>query len=357
MHMINSYYKYVRPFRKVAVIAGVFFAIYLAFTYLFPLLAPFITAGILTMINEPLISLMKKRFKLSRKVAAGISLLITIIVLGLVATFIIIKIYHELLILQGNVSTYVNSVSAQINAYFDNIKNYYNTLPYGIPEAVNENLKSLAPRIKDIISQIASYIISTITSIPKMSVFIIVTLLSTYFISSDREEIGKFLYRQMPENWSKNFSNIKADTLSALTGYIKAQIILIFLTFLEVSVGLFIIGSNYALVMGLLIALSDLIPILGTSIIMVPWIAWNALTGNMDFAIGLSIVYVLGVIMRQVLEPKIVGDQLGMHPLVTLVAMYIGLSLFGLMGMFVALITVVILRNLQNSGVVRIWNE
>jgi predicted PurR-regulated permease PerM len=120
---------------------------------------------------------------------------------------------------------------------------------------------------------------------------------------------------------------------------------------------LFVIGSNYALVIGLTVALSDMIPILGTSIIMVPWIAWSAFTGNIDFSIGLAVVYVLSVILRQVLEPKIVGDQLGMHPLVTLFAMYIGLSLFGLTGALVALITVIILKSLQNSGIVRIWNE
>lgn len=355
--MISTFTKYLRPFQRIGIILGVFFLLYLLFVYLFPLLSPFITAAVIAIINEPLTTQLEKRFRISRKLASGLSLLLTISVLGFAAIFVIIKLYHELVILQGNISSYIDSISLEITDYFNQIKTYYSNLPYGIPDAINSNLKSLIPQIQTLVESTASYIVRTITSIPKMSVFIIITLLSTYFISSDRKEIAAFLYRQMPKNWTKNFTNIKSDTLGALSGYIKAQIILLFLTFLEVSVGLFVIGSNYALVVGLLVALSDLIPILGTSIIMVPWIAWSAFTGNMNFAIGLAIVYVLSVILRQVLEPKIVGDQLGMHPLVTLSAMYIGLSLFGIVGALVALITVIILKSLQTSGIVQIWNE
>lgn len=355
--MLKKLAHYFSPFQKLAIILGIFILIYWIFIYLFPILSPFITAAVIAMINEPLTSLLEKRFRLSRKLASGLSLLFTISVLGFIAVFVIIKLYHELIILQGNVSSYINSISLEITDYFEQIKTYYSKLPYGIPDTINSNLKSLIPQIQTIVESAASYIILTITSIPKMSVFIIITLLSTYFISSDKNEITSFLYKQLPENWTENFSNIKSDTLSALTGYIKAQFILIFLTFLEISVGLFIVGSNYALVIGLIVALTDLIPILGTSIIMVPWIAWNAFTGNISFAISLAIVYVISVILRQVLEPKIVGDQLGMHPLVTLFAMYIGLSLLGLTGALDALITVIILRSLQSSGIVQIWNE
>lgn len=355
--MQSTFVKYLKPFQKAVVIAGIFCVIYLCINYLFPLLAPFITAAVISVINEPVIQLIEKRFKLTRKTAAAVSLLLTISVISLLATFIVLKIYHELVILQGNVSSYINNFSVEITQYLNNIKTFYNNLPYGIPDAVNSNLSRLAPQVQKLVDSTAEGIILTVTSIPKMSLFIIVTLLATYFISSDRNEIRSFLYKQMPVNWPRSLYNIKSDTISALLGYAKAQLILMFITFLEVSVGLFIIGSNYALVMGMLVAISDLVPILGTGIIMVPWIAWNAFTGNFNFMIGLAIVYVIGVIMRQILEPKIVGDQLGMHPLVTLVAMYFGLSLFGIIGMFVAIVTVVLLRNLQNSGIIRIWNE
>ncbi|MDF2523683.1 MAG: sporulation integral rane protein YtvI, partial [Clostridiales bacterium] len=183
--MSRAFAKYLGPFQKIGIILGVYTLIYLSFIYLFPLLSPFITAAIIALINEPLTSLLQKRFRMSRKVASGLSLLFTISIIGLAAVFIIIKLYHELIILQGNVSNYIDSISFEINDYFNQIQTYYSNLPYGIPAAISTNLQKLIPQIQTIVESAASYLIITITSIPKMSVFIIITLISTYFISSD----------------------------------------------------------------------------------------------------------------------------------------------------------------------------
>jgi sporulation integral membrane protein YtvI len=166
-----------------------------------------------------------------------------------------------------------------------------------------------------------------------------------------------FIYRQLPDSWSKNLAGVKTDTFSALLGYFRALLILIGFTFIEVTLGLFILGVDYALLLGLIVAISDAIPIVGTGLVMVPWIAWNFISGNTQLGLGLLIIYILGIIMRQVMEPKIVGDQIGLHPLVTLASMYIGLEVFGVLGMIIGPVSIIILKNLQNSGVLRIWKE
>ena len=230
-------------------------------------------------------------------------------------------------------------------------------MPTNVILTIDGSIQNLSSNLEGIITYIVSYIIDTITSIPKLAVFIIATLLSTYFISSDRSLILSFLRKQLPDTWAKNFYGIKAGTVNALLGYFKAILILMMITFIETTLGLLIIRSDYILVMGVIVALADAVPVIGTGIVMVPWITWNLLNGNIDFAIPLSIIFILGVITRQLLEPKIIGHHIGLHPLITLVSMYIGLSLFGFLGLFIGPISIIIVKNLQHSGQIQIWKE
>lgn len=342
---------------KILFLAGFFIFIYLLITYLLSFFAPFVIAIIIALVNEPVITFLEKRTRMPRKIASIISLIVTLSVLGVALTFGIIKIYNELLVLQNNISNYIDTVSVQITVYINKITAYYHNLPPDVITTIDANIKSLAPKLEGIITSIAKYLISTITSIPKMTVFLIVTLLSTYFISSDRREIRSFVYKQLPETWTRNFPGIKSDTFTALFGYVKALFILVGFTFAEVSTGLLILHVDFALLLGLIVAISDIIPILGTGLIMVPWIAWNFIVGDTQMALGLTIIYILGIIIRQVMEPKIVGNQIGLHPLVTLIAMYIGLEMFGVIGMVIGPVSIIILKNLQRSGVFKIWDE
>ncbi|MCX7748917.1 MAG: sporulation integral membrane protein YtvI [Clostridia bacterium] len=355
--MLKNYEKYYNALFKVIVLAAVLAAIYFAFTYLIPFFAPFVIGLIIAAINEPLIHLLEKRLKIPRRAASVVSLLFSILVLGFLVAIGILKIYNELVYLKENLSSHANTTSTQLTDYINKISSYYKNLPADLTNTINENLKSLAPKLQEIITSLVTYLINTISSIPKLTVFTIVTLLSAYFISSDISKIKEFLAKQVPTAFSKSFSGIKTDTFTALLGYFKALLILMGLTFVEVSTGLFIIGADYALLMGLIVGLSDAIPILGTGVVMVPWIAWNLIVGDIRMALGLGIIYVLGVIIRQILEPKIVGDQIGLHPLVTLIAMYVGLEIFGIIGMFIGPVSIIIIKNLQSSGLIKIWNE
>ncbi|MCX8129636.1 MAG: sporulation integral membrane protein YtvI [Clostridia bacterium] len=352
-----NYEKYYRTAVNLILIIVVFLLIYIVTKYLLPFFAPFVIAILIALINEPVIRILIKRARLPRNIAAILSLLFTISILGFLITLGIIKIYNELVVLQENLSGYIDNTSSELNHLMDRVANYYENLPESVSKAVNENLTSLAPKLEGVIKSLVTYLINTITSIPKVAVFIIVTLLASYFISSDRNKISNFFSRQFPDNWSRNFSGIKSDTFTAVFAYFKALLILMSITFIEVSLGLFIIKADYVLLMGLIVALSDAIPVLGTGIVMVPWITWNLITGNTQMALGLTVIYLAGVIVRQVLEPKIVGDQIGLHPLITLIAMYIGLNVFGVLGLFIGPVSVIIVKNLQTSGLLRLWKD
>ncbi len=355
--VLQGYDKYIKFIIKLLAVVAIFLAIYFSIRYLFPFVAPFLVAILIALINEPLIRLLENKLRFPRHLAAITSLLITVGIIGFIVVIVIVNMINELIVLQNNISHSISNSSDQIQQYFDKLANIYDTLPKTVVDAINEGVKSLAPKLEDIVTSIVNYVIGTVKSIPNILIFIIVTLLATYFISSDRREIRQFVYKQLPDSWSKKFPGIKENTFHALFGYFKAMLILMFFTFVEVSVGLMILGVNYAILIGLVVAICEVIPVLGTGIIMVPWIAWNLITGDTKLALGIAIIYIVGVIIRQVLEPKIVSSQIGLHPLVTLIAMYVGFSLFGVLGAIIGPMSVIILKNLQVSGAIRLWKE
>ncbi len=348
--------KYQGSIKKFLLIITIFAVIYLSITYLLPFLAPFVIAVIVSYIDEPVIRLLEK-IKIPRRIAAVISLLLTVSVLAFAIIAGVLKLYNELTGLQNNINSYSNDISEEINRLISKVTNLYNALPAKVTDTIATNLSTLSAKITSLISGIIQYTISTVSSIPRLTVFIIVTILGTYFISSDRKIISSFFYRQLPDSWRKRMSGIKKDTIKALIGYFRAILILMGFTFIEVSIGLFILNVKYAFLIALIVALSDAIPIVGTGVVMLPWILWNVFTGNMPLAFGLAIIYVLGILIRQIMEPKIVGSQIGLHPLVTLLAMYIGLQFFGILGMFIGPISIIIVKNLQDAGALRIWND
>ncbi|EPR09552.1 sporulation integral membrane protein YtvI [Ruminiclostridium papyrosolvens] len=348
--------KYQSTIKKILLILLIFAVIYLSISYFLPFFAPFVIALIVSYINEPVIKLLQK-FKISRKAAAAISLLFTMSVLGLGLTIGIIKIYNELIVLQDNLSAYSSDISVKINGLIDKATIFYNGLPDQVTSTITKNLTSFSEQIGIMITSVIQYAINTVSSIPRLTVFVIVTILGTYFISSDKKNISSFFYRQLPFSWRKNIASLKKDTFKALLGYFKAILILMGFTFIEVSVGLFILNVKYAFLIALVVGLSDAIPIMGTGVVMVPWILWTVISGDMPLALGLGIIYVLGILIRQIMEPKIVGSQIGLHPLVTLLAMYIGLKFFGIIGMFVGPISIIVVKKLQDSGAMRLWND
>ncbi len=355
--MQKKYDKLFKFVIKILVVVGVIFAVYFLIKYFIPFFAPFVVAFIIAMINEPITRLFEK-LKVPRKLASVISLFITICVLAVLVAIGIIALYNELISLQANVTSYSDTLTDWANQ----LTTYYKHLPKDISNAVKDGIVSFIPQAKSIAAGTVSYLIHTIKSVPSIAIFVIMTLLATYFISSDMKEIKAFLRKQIPAEWSERFEGLKADTFKALIGYFKALLMLMCFTFIEVLIGLsimriFVTNVDYIVVMALLVALSDAIPVLGTGIVMVPWISWHLITGNIPMAIGLLIIYVCGVVVRQTLEPKIVGDQIGLHPLATLIAIFLGLEIFGVLGFFLGPITFIVLKSIQKSGIIKIWNE
>ena len=141
----------------------------------------------------------------------------------------------------------------------------------------------------------------------------------------------------------------------------KAYVLIMFVTFIEVSVGLTVLkilklySSSYIMVIAAGTAVVDILPIFGTGTVMIPWAAYSLITGDFGFGIGLIVIYIVISVVRQIIEPKLVAGQLGLSPIVTIIALYLGLKVFGVLGMFVTPILVIMLKLLNDEGIIHLW--
>ena len=189
-----------------------------------------------------------------------------------------------------------------------------------------------------------------ITLIPFIFIYIIITILSTYFICVDKFYILDQLEHHVPRMWVKKFGNHVKEISLILGNYIKAEMILVIISFLIVLIGLYLgkifeIRIDYPLLCALGIAFVDALPILGSGTVMLPWAGISALDGNTSLAFILIGLYILIVIMRQILEPKLVSTKIGTHPIFTLIAMYTGFRISGVIGLFLGPIVLIIFKN------------
>jgi sporulation integral membrane protein YtvI len=268
---------------------------------------------------------------------------------------IIDRIIFEIKDLARQLPEFFETFSVQINTILDQgISTYFN-LPVDLSRFIDTAIDSLASNISSIIMPITNATTRFAYSLPSILIFIIVLFISTYFISSDREKILSFIKTQIPEGWHYRVIGIKDDLLLALLGYVKAQLILMSITFIEISTGLLIIGVNYAILFGLLISLIDALPILGVGSILIPWALISMIVGNYYMAVSLLILYGIALLVRQMLEPRVLGAQIGLYPLVTLMGMYAGLKIFGIPGMIFGPIIILVIKNLNKAGIIKLW--
>lgn len=235
-----------------------------------------------------------------------------------------------------------------------------------ISEEVTNMLKNSVTNFLDQasvwITNFLTSMLSIVSSLTNIGVYTVVTILASYFICVDRIYILDQIEHHFPKDWVKKLTkNIKKIT-KLLGGYLKAEVILIGINFVLVLIGLcgfHIFGLNveYPLLMALFIAFSDALPILGSGTVMLPWAVICGMHGDINLAMALVVLYIIITVVRQFLEPKVVSNQIGIHPIFTLIAMYTGYKAIGIFGMLIGPIVIIILKSifetLIDKGIVK----
>ena len=334
--------------------------VYIAIKYALGWFFPFVIGFAIAFMLKPLINLITKKLKINRKVVAGITVLIFYATIGALFTLILVKVFialKEVFIKLPDL--YINSIEPLILQLANNTENLLVTLDPTLVQTITDMVSSLAKSLGSIVSSVSSgvvgFVSSTVTMVPSFFIILLITIISSFFFAMDYVNITGFITRQFSPKASSIFFDVKDYIVGTLFKFVKAYSIIISITFIELSIGLSILRVENAITIALLIACVDILPVLGTGGIVIPWIFIELFKGNVPLAIGLTITYVVITVIRNIIEPKIVGQQVGLHPLIMLVCIFIGVKLFGFLGLFVLPIMVIILKNLNDSGKIKIF--
>jgi sporulation integral membrane protein YtvI len=308
-------------------------------------LAPFIIAFILSSLMEPSIRLLVSKLKLPRTIASILSLVFLLIVLGFFATFLVGKIVYEVKGLVDNYPQLISEVYRNIIDKTSKGSDFYISLPVELTQHIGSLMENTIKTLSNLINPVFKGVMFTAASLPSAFIFLLITLLSTFFMASGRRELAEIIKSKIPHNWYDKLLIIRDDVFKSLFKLIKAYMLIMSITFTELLIGFSILGIKYALVLAFITCIIDILPVLGSGTVLVPWTIYCFATGNTKLAIGLGILYVVILIIRQIIEPKIIGHQIGVHPLITLMAIYIGLKVFGAAGLMLGPIIMMIVKN------------
>ena len=320
-----------------------------AVKYILPILLPFIIAVVFWLFMEPVIKGLQK-VKMSRGMATLASMLLIFGGLGVVLVAVIVRLVSELIQLSVLLPLETSEINNYVQSVIARVTDFYITLPPAVTSSLEQNINSITATLQGVASKFANSLLSIISLVPGTLVILVVILLSSFFIARDKQVIIDFVIHIIPAPWGEKIISAARDVATAFLSYVRAQAILIFISTCLSVIGLYIIGADYALLMGITIGVFDMMPVLGPAIIYLPWIVWSFATGATVFGVKLAVLYLVVAVVRQVLETKIVSANLGLHPLATLISMYAGLWTIGLAGLVLGPILLIAIQSFYKAG-------
>lgn len=364
----------------VVIIVGLF---YLAIKYALGIVWPFVVAFFLAMLLQRPVNFLSTKTPLKRGISSVIMVLFVLVIVGSIVGLIIGRIVMEL----KGFFDYLLIKMEDAPAFVDQIQAWLSDTLSFLPKSLHESLmtatenflnrlmgieaKASADAIQaessgidfSLLSSPLGAVWGTAKQIPMIAVGVLVCVVSCCFMTTDYRTLRDMILSQLSQKRQSAVIRTKQVTFSTLGKMGKAYSIILFVTFMEMLLGLsflkliHVYDSGYIFAIAFITAIVDIIPVLGTGTILIPWALWSLFTGDIGLGIGLLVVYAIISVIRQVIEPKLVASQLGLPPFVTIMAMYIGSQLFGFIGLFLLPITVMLLKVLNDEGVLHIFKK
>jgi sporulation integral membrane protein YtvI len=343
--IIKYLLKYKKSLYAIILVAVVFLVLKMAYFFM-----PFFIALIISSVIEPFVKFICKKTTLVRKYSAIIALIIVFSILIGTITVSAILITSEITNLLSDFPKFGNDIFKSVENVSRFLKledvNVSDDVKQFVINTTNEVLGKGLGYLKDFLINF----LDLITRIPSFIVYLIITILATYFITTDRILLLDDIEQRVPKKWIRNANNNFQSVISILGKFLKAELTLVFISFILVLIGLYIfeflgmnVRSPFLIALG--IGFVDLLPILGSGTVMLPWGIALIILGDVTLGVSVLGLLVLITVIRQVLEPKIVSNNLGIHPLYTLIAMYIGFKMSGVLGLLFGPIILIIIIN------------
>lgn len=326
----------------IAVVVAVMVVLY----YLAGYVVPFIVALIIATSVQPLHKLLVKKLRFPGKVSAALCVIVAFGVLGTLIVFLVIQLTSQVISIGKSLPQVFSLASNAFNSLVEKAAAVYDWLPVGITEYISSFFSDLSNTLSRFLDPLLKGALSTAISLPGIIIFVITVILSTYYMTSDKDKISGVLQANLPASWYSSIKDAKESFFAALFGYLRSLFILMCITFTELYIGFMIIGIRYAFALAFITSIIDAIPVLGTAIVLLPWAGYSFISGNPELGAALLILYAIVLISRQLIEPKILGRQLGVHPLLTLAGLYVGSKVLGFAGLILGPIAAVVLKGI-----------
>ncbi|RDU23331.1 sporulation integral membrane protein YtvI [Anaerosacchariphilus polymeriproducens] len=321
---------------------------------LITLFMPFVIGWIISLIANPLVRWLESKVKIVRKHS---SVIIIVLVIGFIVFLgyaTVSKVMYEGEKLIGNAPQIYSELEKQFYDTADNFEGVYQKLPKNMQKQISDSGRELSNELGDFVKSLGAPTVEAAgdfaRNIPSTLIAIIVTFLSSYFFIAQREQILGFWRKHMPKSFQEKMSIINNSLKEVVGGYFKAQLKIMVVVAIILLVGLLILNVNYVVILALLIAFLDMLPFFGTGTVLVPWAVLELLSSDYKMAVGLLILYGVTQLVRQLIQPKVLGDSIGLNPMLALIFIYGGYKFSGVLGMLLAVPAAMIVIRLYEAG-------
>ena len=339
-----------RLLRLAAYILLVCAAVFLFLRFFLPVALPFGLGFALSQLAEPAVRSLRLRRGLSAALVMSALFLFCALVIILLARVCL----EELTQLTQQLPMLLESLQEPLARLRSTLLNLAGRAPDGLGEALRDRVEKIFSDTSALIGQgselLFSFLSHLVARLPAFFLFLVTTVVSSFMFSAEREALGKRFAAKIPAAWRKKGADLGAHLKQALLGWLRAEVRMMGITFAVVTAGLLLLGAKTPLLLGAAIAAVDALPVLGTGTVLIPWGIFSLLRGETVRGAGLLLLYGLAAALRTTLEPRLVGRQIGLHPLLTLLSMYAGFRFFGLGGMILLPILAILARQLWVYG-------
>jgi sporulation integral membrane protein YtvI len=353
--MLPLYKKYWRTFFDLALIVLTVYLVMFLFSKLYQLATPVFLSFFVFMLIEPFARFLNRR-GMRKPFASAISILLFLIVLlGLLfgaGVLIAIQLSH----LYDNLPSYTVVLQEQFKNTTEYLQYRLDALPPNVTDKLNGYFADFTNILTKWAKVMLSYLVGTVGSFSSFMANFGVAIILAFFLSMEIRDWRKMAYEKTPKTIKVAYDFLRSHVFRAIGSYLKAQLILMGITFVLVLIGLFVLRSGNEITMALLCAVFDLLPLLGVSTILIPWIVYLFIIGHTSLAIGLIVVLVVVLLVRQLLEPKITGNSIGVSSAYLMLSFAIvSLSLFGVSGLILSPILLILIKELIQQGYLQKW--
>lgn len=318
------------------------------------ILMPFVIGWIIAAIAAPLVNWLEKRLRIVKKLASALIVILVLAVIVFALYFGISRIVAEIADLIRNFPAMYAQLEDGLRQIGDALSGVFDRLPSSIRNGWNTVVENLNQYMGNLVSGISEPTMTAAgnfaKSVPNYLISFIVAVMSAYFFIAQREEILLWMKRTAPEAITKRMTLVMDNLRYAVGGYFKAQFKIMGIVFLILLVGLAFLHARYFVLVAFLIAFLDFLPFFGTGTAMIPWAVYEFFMGDYRTTVALVVIYVITQVVRQLLQPKLVGDSVGLNPLLTLFLLYIGYRFSGVLGMIIAVPVGMVLINMCQAG-------